>query len=53
MNFIINQQLAQALVDYLVTKPYYEVAHFVAALQQIKPAPSVEPPALDDNSSTM
>lgn len=38
MNLVIEQRLAQAILDYLVQQPYREVAHFVAALQQLKQA---------------
>jgi hypothetical protein len=33
MNFIISQELAQRLLDYLAAKPYAEVFEIVAALQ--------------------
>lgn len=36
--FQINQDLAQAILNYLVSRPYAEVYHLVAALQQIEKA---------------
>lgn len=38
---LIPSDLAQAIADYLVTRPYREVAHLVASLAQIKPPPEV------------
>lgn len=40
MDFLIPQPLAQAILDYLANHPYREVAPFVQALQQLKPAPA-------------
>lgn len=48
MNFIIPQPLAQAILDYLVQRPYAEVHQFVAAIQQMQAAPELvepKPPA--------
>lgn len=36
-NFIIGEQLAKALLQYLGSKPYVEVFQLVAALQGIPP----------------
>jgi hypothetical protein len=43
--FIIDGNVAQAIADYLVTKPYREVAGFIQALQSIEP---MLPPAAED-----
>ena len=37
MNYIISQELAQALLNYIVTKPYAEVFQLVQQLQALKP----------------
>lgn len=37
-HFLIPADLAQAIADYLATKPFREVAGLMSALQQIKPA---------------
>ncbi len=37
MNYVISQELAQALLNYIVTKPYAEVFQFVQQLQALKP----------------
>lgn len=36
-NLIIPQSLAQAIADYLVQRPYREVANLVQALLQLQP----------------
>lgn len=33
---LINEQLAQAILDYLVTRPYKEVAGIVAGLMSLE-----------------
>jgi hypothetical protein len=38
MKLEIDQKLAQEILDYLVTKPYGEVAKLVAELAQLKPS---------------
>lgn len=43
-DFVINGDLAQAIADYLVTRPYREVAALIAALQQLKPVSAEQPP---------
>ncbi len=43
-------ELAQALADYLVKKPYGEVAHLVQALQQLKPIQQSTADGEDDAS---
>lgn len=35
---LIPAALAQAIADYLATKPFQEVAGFMSALAQLKPA---------------
>jgi hypothetical protein len=37
-DLLIPAGLAQAIADYLATKPFREVANFMAALSQLKPA---------------
>ncbi|WPN45921.1 hypothetical protein [Pseudomonas sp. P8_241] len=48
MKFLIEQQLAQAVADYLTTRPYREVAMLVRGLEAMTPVPdstSVPDPA--------
>lgn len=40
--FVIDARLAQAVLDYLVTKPYSEVAALVAQLAQLPPVKELE-----------
>lgn len=40
----IPTTLGQALVDYLAGRPYREVVHLIAGLQQSASAPSKMPP---------
>lgn len=47
MNYVIPQPLAQSITDYLVLHPYREVAHFIAALQQLQRLP--EPTDKDED----
>lgn len=35
--FSIGEELAQAILSYLATRPYQEVFRLIAALQQLKP----------------
>lgn len=37
MNFVITDTLANAVLAYLQTKPYQEVAKLISELAQIKP----------------
>tara|TARA_R110002126_G_scaffold290083_1_gene446344 strand:+ start:718 stop:894 length:177 start_codon:yes stop_codon:yes gene_type:complete len=37
MNFIITQELAQALVNYLQVKPFQEVHDLIGRLQKLNP----------------
>lgn len=37
MNLQINQELAQAILNYLVTKPYAEVYGLVQGIQKLQP----------------
>jgi hypothetical protein len=45
MNYIISEQLRQALISYLETKPFKEVVEGVIALRNLPPIPDpkVEP----------
>jgi hypothetical protein len=36
--FLIDAQLAQAILDYLAQQPYHEVYQFIAALQRLEQA---------------
>lgn len=44
MNFIISQELAQELLNYLATKPFQEVFQLINKLQQLKKAEEPEKP---------
>lgn len=37
MNLIIEQELAQAILNYLTTRPYVEVFRFIEHLQKLQP----------------
>lgn len=37
MNLIISQELAQAILNYLTTRPYIEVFRFIDQLQKLSP----------------
>ncbi len=37
MNYIISQELAQTLLNYIATKPYAEVFQLIGQLQALKP----------------
>lgn len=39
---LIEEPVAQAIANYLITKPYREVAGLVQALQMLEPVPSSE-----------
>jgi hypothetical protein len=39
--FVISAALAQAIADYLIQRPYCEVAPLVSGLSQMQPAPEV------------
>lgn len=55
MNLVISQQLAQATVDYLVKRPYGEVAGLIQQLTRLmphdaKPAAPTTPPEAQTGS---
>ena len=37
MNYVITAELREALLRYLISKPYHEVAEGVQALQNLQP----------------
>lgn len=41
---LIDQQLLVAVIQYLATQPYGEVARLISALENCPPAPAPEPP---------
>ena len=45
-NFIIPGNVVQALGDYLVAKPYIEVAHLITNLQNVSPIGVITAPAI-------
>lgn len=54
MNYLIPQELAQTIFNYLVERPFREVAPMVAGLQAVRPAPElIEPTALTAEPSTV
>lgn len=44
-NFVITEQVAQEIANYLVTKPYCEVAGMVQNLQALQVLPDIKPQA--------
>jgi hypothetical protein len=42
-DYVISQNVAQAIVDYLQTRPYNEVYKLIAAVVQLQPAPAIVP----------
>jgi hypothetical protein len=47
--FLIEEQLAQSVLNYLAQRPYHEVFQLIAELQQIKPAtPEPQQPIFDE-----
>ena len=44
MNFLISQELAQELLNYLATKPFQEVFQLIQKLQTLKKAEESEKP---------
>lgn len=54
MKFIIEQELAQAILNYLVDRPYREVAAMVSGLQAIPVVPELaDPETLTEEPSTV
>lgn len=57
MKLIIEQQDAQAIADYLVNRPYNEVAHLIPKLTQLQPQiekpmpPSPDPGSKNGNGA--
>lgn len=49
--FIIKQPDAQAIADYLSTRPFREVAGFMYVLHNLKPAPEGSVPKPDPGSN--
>ena len=48
---LIPTDLAQAIADYLATRPFREVAGFMGALQQLKPpAENAPPPPVEEST---
>lgn len=43
MNYVLNQQQLDALLNYLSQKPYREVATAMQMLQSLPPAPPAPP----------
>jgi hypothetical protein len=43
MEFIIKQEVVNALLDYLARKPFIEVQALIAELQKVKPVEKEEP----------
>jgi hypothetical protein len=42
MNYIITQELAQAILNYLSKRPYEEVFRFINELQKLTPEKKIE-----------
>lgn len=40
---VIDLKTAEAVVNYLATRPYVEVFQLIAAMQQLQPLPAPEP----------
>jgi len=47
MDFRISQELRDLILDYLVTRPYREVASGVAALAALEPVDRVSEPTIN------
>lgn len=50
MNFLIDGNIAQAMLDWFTTKPlpFREVGAFIQALQRLQPAPEMGAPSATD-----
>ena len=48
MNYVLTKEQLQALLNYLGTRPYIEVAKLIATLSQLKPDDSKK----DDSAKT-
>lgn len=53
MDFILPGDLGQEILNYLIQRPYVEVAVLVNGLQTIKPLPEPEPVNLTSDPSTV
>ena len=42
MELVIKAELAQQIIDYLVPRPYGEVAGMIQGIQQLQPVPVLE-----------
>jgi len=49
MKYIIDESLANSILDYLVRRPYMDVANLVQALHLMKPL-EVDPKVADPNT---
>jgi len=47
-NLIIDIKTAEAVVNYLATRPYIEVFQLIAAMQQLQPLPTPTAPKVND-----
>jgi hypothetical protein len=45
---VIDLKTAEAVVNYLATRPYVEVFQLIAAMQRLQPLPASEPAAVKE-----
>jgi len=45
---VIDLKTAEAVVNYLATRPYIEVFQLIAAMQQLKPLPEPAAPTVNE-----